>query len=60
MYEVITEPSLLYGCEVWKLKVHGRKRVEAVEMIWLRNIFAILEELIGFRTWKLGDMVEKM
>ena len=32
MYEGIIEPSLLYGCEVWTLKVRERKRMEAVEM----------------------------
>ena len=37
MYEGIIEPSLLYGCEVWTLKVHERKRIEAVEMNCLRN-----------------------
>ena len=38
MYEGIIEPSLLYGCEVWTLKVRERKRMEAVEMNCLRNI----------------------
>ena len=38
MYEGITEPSLLYGCELWTLKVHERKRMEAVQMNCLRNI----------------------
>ena len=38
MYEGIIEPSLLYGCEGWTLKVHERKRMEAVEMSCLRNI----------------------
>ena len=38
MYEGIIEPSLLYGCEVWSLKVLERKRMEAVEMNCLRNI----------------------
>ena len=38
MYEGIIEPSLLYGCEVWSLKVRERKRMEAVEMNCLRNI----------------------
>ena len=38
MYEGIIEPSLLYGCDVWTLKVHERKRMEAVEMNFLRNI----------------------
>ena len=38
MYEGIIEPSLLYGCEMWSLKVHERKREEAVEMNCLRNI----------------------
>ena len=38
MYEGIIEPSLLYSCEVWSLKVHERKRMEAVEMNCLRNI----------------------
>ena len=38
MYEGIIEPSLLYGCEVWTLKVSERKRMEAVEMNCLRNI----------------------
>ena len=38
MYEGIIEPSLLYGCEVWTLKVRERKRIEAVEMNCLRNI----------------------
>ena len=32
MYEGIIEPSLLYGCEVWTLKVCERKRMEAIEM----------------------------
>ena len=31
-YEGIIEPSILYGCEVWALKVHERKRMEAVEI----------------------------
>ena len=31
MHEGIIEPSLLYGCEVWSLRVHERKRMEAVE-----------------------------
>ena len=38
MYEGMIEHSLLYGCEVWTLKVHERKRMEAVEMNCLRNI----------------------
>ena len=38
MYDGIIEPSLLYGCEVWTLKVCERKRMEAVEMNCLRNI----------------------
>ena len=38
MYEGIIEPSLLYGCEVWTLKVSERKSKEAVEMNCLRNI----------------------
>ena len=38
VYERIIEPSLLYGCEGWMLKVHERKRMEAVEMNCLRNI----------------------
>ena len=38
MYEGMTEPSLLYGCEAWTLKVSERKRMEAVEMDCLRNI----------------------
>ena len=38
MYEGIIESSLLYGCEVWSLKVRERKRMEAVEMNCLRNI----------------------
>ena len=38
MYEGIIEPSLLYGWEVWSLKVRERKRMEAVEMNCLRNI----------------------
>ena len=38
MYKGIIEPSLLYGCEVWTLKVHERKRMEAVEMNCLMNI----------------------
>ena len=38
MYEKITEPSLLHGCEVWTLKVHERKRMEVVEVNCLRNI----------------------
>ena len=38
MYELIIESSLLYGCEVWTLKVRERKRLEAVEMNCLRNI----------------------
>ena len=32
MYEGIIEPSLLYGSEAWTLKLHERKRIEAVEM----------------------------
>ena len=32
------EPSLLYGCKVWMLKVCERKRMEAVELNCLRNI----------------------
>ena len=38
MYEGIIEPSLLYGCEVWTLKVRERKSIEAAEMNCLRNI----------------------
>ena len=41
MHEGITEPCLLYGCEVWTLKVctvRERKRMEAVETNCLRNI----------------------
>ena len=38
MYEGIIEPSLLYGCEVWSLKVRERKRMEVVEINCLRNI----------------------
>ena len=38
MYEGIIEPSLLYGCEAWTLKLRERKRIEAVEMDCLRNI----------------------
>ena len=38
MYGGIIEPSFLYGCEVWSLKVCQRKRMEAVEMNCLRNI----------------------
>ena len=37
MYEGIIEPSLLYGCEVWTLKVRERERMEAVDMNCLRN-----------------------
>ena len=59
MYEGIIEPSLLYGCEVWTLKVRERKRMEAVEMNCLR-IYVVLEELIEFRMWKLGEDEEKM
>ena len=32
MYEGIIEPSLLYGCEVWTLKVCKSKRMEAVQV----------------------------
>ena len=38
MYEGIIEPSLLYGCEAWTFKQQERKRIEAVEMNFLRNI----------------------
>ena len=38
MSEGIIEPSFLYGCEVWTLKVHERKRMEAAQMNCLRNI----------------------
>ena len=41
MQEGIIEPSLLYGCEVWTLKVQERKRMEAVEMNCLRNICSL-------------------
>ena len=41
MYEGLIEPSLLYGCEVWTLKVCERKGVEAVEMNCLRNICSL-------------------
>ena len=58
MYEGIIEPSLLYGCEVWSLKVCERKRMEAVEMNCLRNICG-LRRMIGFRMWKLGDVETK-
>ena len=34
----IIKPSLLYGCEVWTLKVRERKGMEAVEVNCLRNI----------------------
>ena len=51
MYEGIIEPSPLYGCEVWTLKVHERKETEAVEMNCSRNICG-LRRMIGFRMWK--------
>ena len=38
MYEGIVEPSILYGFEVWTLKLHERKRMETVEMNCSRNI----------------------
>merc|ERR1712002_507535 len=38
MYDGIIEPSLLYGCETWVLKVQDRRRMKAVEMNCLRNI----------------------
>ena len=38
MHGGIIEPSLLYGCQVWSLKVRERKRMEAVEMNCWRNI----------------------
>ena len=38
MSKGIIEPSLLYACEVWTLKVRERKRMEAVEKNCLRNI----------------------
>ena len=38
MYEGIVDPSLLYGCEVWTLKVCERKSMEAVQMNHSRNI----------------------
>merc|ERR1711921_31529 len=38
MYKGIIEPSPLYGCETWVLKVQDRRRMEAVEMNCLRNI----------------------
>ena len=38
MYEGIIEPSLLYGCETWTLKLHERKRIEALEINYLRNM----------------------
>ena len=41
MYEGIIEPSLLYGGEVWSLKVCERKRMEAAEMDCLRNICSL-------------------
>ena len=37
MCEGIIEPSILYDCEVWTLKVHERKRIEAVMINCLRN-----------------------
>ena len=41
MYEGIIEPSVLYGCEVWSLKVRERKRMKAVEMNCLGNICGV-------------------
>ena len=41
MYEGIIEPNFLYGCEMWSLKVHERKRMEEVEMNCLRNIYGL-------------------
>ena len=41
MHERIIECSLLCGCEVWLLKVHERKKMEAVEMYCLRNIWGL-------------------
>ena len=38
MNEGKIEPSVLYGCEVWSLKMHERKSIKAVEMNCLRNI----------------------
>ena len=37
MYEGIIEPSLLYSCELWTLKVHERKRMKRVETNCLRT-----------------------
>ena len=37
MYEGIIKPSLLHGCEAWALNVCERKRMEVVEMNYLRN-----------------------
>ena len=31
----------MYGCEVWTLKVRERKRMEAVEINCLRNIYGL-------------------
>ena len=41
MYEGIVEPSLLYGSEVWGQNTYERKRIEAVEMNYLRNICGV-------------------
>ena len=52
MYEGIIEPSLLYGCEVYVTEGAGKE-----ENVW--GISVVLEELLAFQMWKLGD-VEKM
>ena len=41
MNEGIVDPSLLYGFEVWGIKVHEKKRLKAVEMNYLRNISGV-------------------
>ena len=60
MYEGIIQPSLLYGCEVWTLKVRERKRMEAVEMNCLRNICCLrrTDRVLNVEIRRCGKNVE--
>ena len=53
------EPSPLYGCEVWRLKMCERKRMEAVEMNCLRNVCG-LRRIDSVPNVEIRKDVEKM
>ena len=58
MYDGIIEPSLLHGCEMWTLKVCERKRMEAVEMNYLRIICGLrrIDRVLNVEIRRCGKM----